>query len=115
MHFCTRFTLYSIKGFLSIKHAEVMDLKNIVVERCYWNFLIWTELHIAKMEELWSSKADNSAKVRLQEFKELRNGSIICYDLCSSPIQLGHYISSKLKKKKKFFPENFLLVWNSYS
>lgn len=35
MHFCTRFTLYSIKGFLSIKHAEVMDLKNIVVERCY--------------------------------------------------------------------------------
>lgn len=103
MHFCTRFTLYSTNGFLSIKHAEVMDLKNMTVARCYWNFLIWTERQIAKMEEWRSSKADISAKVRLQEFKELRTGSIICYELCSSPIQLGRYISSefKLKKKKK--------------
>lgn len=108
MHFCTGLTLYSTNGFLSIKHPEVMDLKNMTVARCYWNVPIWTELQIAKMEELWCSKADNSAKVRLQAFRELHNGSIIPYEPHSSPIQLGHYISCEFKlTKKKSNNENF--------
>lgn len=95
MHFCTRFTLYSTNGFLNIKRAEVMDLKNIMVARYYWIFFffIWTELQIAKMEEVQSSKAENSPRVRLQELKDLRNRIIICYDLGSSPDNLTQYVA----------------------
>lgn len=87
--------------WLSIKRPEVIDLKTMRVVSCYWNVLLWTELQIAKILDLWAPKADNSAKVRLQEFKELHNGSIIGSDGYSSPVQLGHNISREFRLKKK--------------
>lgn len=66
------------------------------------------------------SESDNSAKVRLREVRELRNGAL--FVVMSAVLQFsnssGHYIACEFKLKKKkdnFSAENYLLVLNTYS